>query len=63
MDKEYKRNYTNFFLRQVSPSSIKSNSNLRVTYQGSTRQPTLDQLQPLRNNQDFFLIKLLVIQI
>ena len=27
---------------------------MRVNYQVATRQPTIDQLQPLRNNQDFF---------
>ena len=25
-----------------------------MNYQGATKQPTIDQLQPLRNNQDFF---------
>ncbi len=54
MDKEYKRNYTNFFPSASFSYKYKSNSNLRVNYRGSTRQPTLDQLQPLRNNQDFF---------
>ncbi|HJR99872.1 MAG TPA: outer membrane beta-barrel protein [Flavobacterium sp.] len=54
MDKQYKRNYTNFFPSASFSYRYKGNSNLRVTYQGSTRQPTLDQLQPLRNNQDFF---------
>ncbi|MEO8253240.1 MAG: outer membrane beta-barrel protein [Flavobacterium sp.] len=54
MDKEYKRNYTNFFPSASFSYKYKSNSNLRINYNGSTRQPTLDQLQPLRNNQDFF---------
>ena len=54
LDKEYKRNYTNFFPSANFTYKYKSNSNLRVDYQGSTRQPSLEQLQPLRNNQDFF---------
>ena len=54
MDKQYKRSYTNFFPSANFSYKYKSNSNLRINYQGSTRQPTLDQLQPLRNNQDFF---------
>ncbi|GGA68293.1 collagen-binding protein [Flavobacterium palustre] len=54
MDKEYKRNYTNLFPAANFTYKYKSNSNLRLDYQGATRQPTIDQLQPLRNNQDFF---------
>jgi hypothetical protein len=54
MKKEYKRNYTNFFPSASFSYKYKNNGNLRVNYQGSTRQPTLDQLQPLTNNQDFF---------
>ncbi len=53
-DKEYKRNYTNFFPSASFSYRYKNNGNLRINYQGSTRQPTLDQLQPLTNNQDFF---------
>ena len=54
LNKEYKRNYTNFFPSANFSYKYKSNSNLRINYQGATRQPTIDQLQPLRNNQDFF---------
>ncbi|MCG9791428.1 outer membrane beta-barrel protein [Flavobacterium algicola] len=50
----YKRSYTNFFPSANFNFKYKSNSNLRINYQGATRQPTLNQLQPLRNNQDFF---------
>ena len=53
-DKEYKRSFTNFFPSANFSYKYKSNSNLRLSYQGATRQPTIDQLQPLRNNQDFF---------
>jgi hypothetical protein len=54
LDKEYIRNYTNFFPAASFSYKYKSNSNLRFNYSGATRQPTLNQLQPLRNNQDFF---------
>ncbi len=54
MNKEYIRHYTNIFPAANFTYKYKSNSNLSVNYQGSTRQPSIDQLQPLRNNQDFF---------
>lgn len=54
LNKEYKRSYTNFFPSASFTYKYKSNSNLRINYQGETKQPTIDQLQPLRNNQDFF---------
>jgi hypothetical protein len=54
LDKEYKRHYTNFFPTANFSYKYKSNGNLRFSYQGATKQPTIDQLQPLRNNQDFF---------
>ncbi len=54
LNKEYKRNYTNLFPAANFTYKYKSNSNLRFNYQGATKQPTIDQLQPLRNNQDFF---------
>ncbi|WP_281636832.1 outer membrane beta-barrel protein [Flavobacterium marginilacus] len=54
LDKEYKRNYTNFYPAANLSYKYASNSNLRFRYEGGTKQPTLDQLQPLRNNQDFF---------
>ncbi|MFV5684918.1 outer membrane beta-barrel protein [Flavobacterium sp. GB2R13] len=54
LNKEYKRSYTNFFPAANFSYKYKSNSNLRFNYQGATKQPTIDQLQPLRNNQDFF---------
>ncbi|MFV5696965.1 outer membrane beta-barrel protein [Flavobacterium sp. ZT3R17] len=54
LNKEYRRSYTNFFPAANFSYKYKSNSNLRFNYQGATKQPTIDQLQPLRNNQDFF---------
>lgn len=51
--KNYIRNFTNFFPAANATYTIKSNSNLRFRYNGNTTQPTINQLQPLRNNNDF----------
>ncbi|HMJ48394.1 MAG TPA: outer membrane beta-barrel protein, partial [Ferruginibacter sp.] len=53
-DKSYKRNYTNFFPSASFNYTYKSNHNLRVNYNGNTTQPTINQLQPLRNSTDEF---------
>ena len=53
-NKTYKRNFTNFFPSANLNYTYKSNHSLRVFYSGTTRQPTIDQLQPLRNNNDQF---------
>ncbi len=53
-NKAYDRNFTNIFPSANFSYKYKSNSSLSIRYNGSTRQPTLDQLQPLTNNQDFF---------
>jgi hypothetical protein len=52
--KDYERNYTNFFPAASFTYSYKSNHSLRFNYNGNTSQPTLNQLQPLRNNNDYF---------
>lgn len=52
--KEYKREYTNIFPSANFNYSYKSNHNLGFNYNGNTTQPTLNQLQPLRNNNDIF---------
>jgi hypothetical protein len=54
LNKEHKRHYVNFFPMANFSYKYKSNSNLRINYSGATKQPNIDQLQPLRNNQDFF---------
>ena len=54
LNKSYNRNFTNFFPAANFTYKYKGNANLRISYNGATRQPTIDQLQPLRNNQDFF---------
>ena len=51
---KYKQNFINLFPSASFSYKYKSNSNFRINYNGSTKQPTIDQLQPLRNNQDFF---------
>jgi hypothetical protein len=53
-NKDYVRNYTNFFPSASFTYSYKSNHDLRFNYNGSTSQPSLNQLQPLRNNNDYF---------
>ncbi len=51
-DTTRKYNYYNFFPRANFTYKFSSFSNLRITYNGSTTQPTIDQLQPLKNNLD-----------
>ncbi len=54
LNKIYSRNFTNFFPSARMTYTYKSNHNVSFSYSGSTRQPTIDQLQPLRNNNDQF---------
>ena len=49
---DYLRNYTNFFPSASFTYSYKSQHMLRINYSGSTTQPTITQLQPLRNNNN-----------
>ena len=53
-DKDYKRNYVNFFPNANITYTYKPNRNIRLYYNGNTTQPTVNQLQPLRNNNDYF---------
>ncbi|MDB5201007.1 MAG: hypothetical protein JWQ27_416 [Ferruginibacter sp.] len=53
-NKEYLRNYVNFFPAAMLQYTYKGNRNLRINYNGYTAQPTINQLQPLRNNTDQF---------
>ncbi|MEO7263970.1 MAG: outer membrane beta-barrel family protein [Ferruginibacter sp.] len=50
--KDYVRNYTNFFPAATFTYTYKSNHTLRANYNGYTTQPGLNQLQPLRDNND-----------
>ncbi|MEO7293077.1 MAG: outer membrane beta-barrel family protein, partial [Ginsengibacter sp.] len=53
-NKDYTRKYTNFFPTANVTYTYKPNHNVRFSYNGNTRQPTINQLQPLRNNNDYF---------
>ncbi|MEN9963090.1 MAG: hypothetical protein RL582_185 [Bacteroidota bacterium] len=53
-DTLYLRKYINVFPSASFVYSYKSNHSLRIRYNGSNTQPTIDQLQPLRNNSNIF---------
>jgi hypothetical protein len=48
------RNYTNFNPMANLTYTRKANNSFSIKYNGNTKQPTIDQLQPLRNNNDLF---------
>ena len=50
----YPRNYVNIFPTASLNYNTKSNQNFRFNYNGNTVQPTLFQLQPLINNNNYF---------
>ena len=52
--KNYDREYINFFPSANITYTYKPNHSLRINYNGSSRQPSINQLQPLRNNDDYF---------
>lgn len=52
--KSYIRNYTNFFPSASLNYNYKGNRNIRFQYNGNTTQPTINQLQPLRDNNNYF---------
>ena len=54
LNKDYVRNYTNFFPSANFNYSYKSQHDFRIGYNGNTTQPSISQLQPLRNNTDYF---------
>ncbi|MBC7851680.1 MAG: TonB-dependent receptor, partial [Chitinophagaceae bacterium] len=51
-DTTRKYEYLNLFPRASFNWSIKPQTRLSIRYNGSTRQPTIDQLQPLKDNSD-----------
>jgi len=51
---DYVRKYTNIFPSATFVYTYKSNHSLRVKYNGYNSQPTINQLQPLRNNNNIF---------
>jgi len=53
-NKDYLRNYTNFYPSANATYTYKPNHSIRLFYNGYSNQPTVNQLQPLRNNTDYF---------
>ena len=53
-NKDYTRNYVNFYPSANITYTYKPNHNIRFNYNGNTTQPSINQLQPLRNNNDYF---------
>ncbi len=51
-DTTYKYQFTNFFPRANFIYNIRKRSKISLSYYGSTNQPTLQQIQPLRDNTD-----------
>lgn len=52
VDTAYRYNFVNFFPRANFTWNIKPQTRLFLRYNGSTNQPTIEQLQPLRDNND-----------
>ncbi len=52
--KDYTRSYVNFYPSANFTYTYKANHNIRINYNGNTTQPTINQLQPLRNNNDYY---------
>ncbi len=50
--KDYHYNFLNIFPAASLNYTLKPNKTLRFNYNGSTRQPSLNQLQPLRENNN-----------
>lgn len=51
---KYDRNFNNYFPSAMLTYKYKSNSTFRMSYNGSTQQPTINQLQPLRQNDNYY---------
>lgn len=47
-----KRNYTNFFPKARFMYKISGNGRVSLDYNGSTRQPTIQQIQPVQDNSN-----------
>jgi hypothetical protein len=50
--RSFERNYTNLFPRVSFVYNFSKQKSFRFNYSGGTNQPTIDQIQPLRNNTD-----------
>ncbi len=53
-NQDYNRDFTNIFPAATFTYKYKSNSSISVRYNGNTTQPTLNQIQPLRDNSNQF---------
>ncbi len=51
---DYDRNYVNFYPNATATYTYKPNHSIRFSYNGNTTQPTINQLQPLKNNNDYY---------
>lgn len=51
-DTAYDRNYTNLFSRANLNWKIGKQTSFSLSYNGNTRQPSLEQIQPIRQNTD-----------
>ena len=51
-DTTFSYNYLNFFPRVNFNYKFASQANLYITYNGATKQPTITQIQPLKDNSD-----------
>ena len=51
-DTSIKYNYTNFFPKASFMYKLSGNTRINVNYSGSTRQPTIQQVQPVRDNSN-----------
>lgn len=51
-DTSFQRNYTNFAPSASFVYNFSNQHRFNISYSGNTRQPTLDQIQPLRQNTD-----------
>lgn len=51
-DTNFKRKFVNYMPQVNYQYNFKQRESLRLSYNGNTEQPTLDQLQPIRNNQN-----------
>lgn len=49
---EFNRNFINFLPNAIFEYKFSKQSSFRFSYDGSTRQPTVNQLQPILNNND-----------
>lgn len=52
LDTTYHYNYLNFFPNASFTYKISRQTSLHISYYGQTHQPTIDQIQPLRQNTD-----------